>query len=415
MSTTTTFPAYPTVAELVASIQQQIELLDGLITNFNTGGVTETYLEAIAVALGSDASTLPNNTIQGAYEALAALRNAEYILTATGSDLDNKAADVGVTRKVAVAATGQVQFSQNPPPAQNLTIPAGFVVSAEPADPAGAPILYTTQAAITYLAGQANSPLVAISAQNAGSAGNVPAGAINTCISSNPGGLTVTNPQATAGGADVEGDDSPNGGLRARALAAIPNASQCTIVAIQNAALSYAGVTSAVLKDNTASDGVTFERGVCQLYVDDGSGNMGANNPTLINTIQTDFTNGKYRAAGVQVYVHGSTQAAVTVALTYNPSLAYIQSVNTQASVDAAVQAAVLAYISALPIGRAATIAGIIDAVENVPGVANVVVSSVKINGSNADFVPSVSQSVRCTHGLTDITITDGGTVAQYG
>lgn len=408
------FPAYPTTAEIVASLRAAIELLQGMLTNFNAGGVTETYIEGVSIALGSDASAIPGTTVPGLYEALNDLRNAEYILTASGTALDAKCADVGVTRKPATPSSVQVQFSQTPPPVSNINIPAGTLVAAQSVDPTAPPIVFSTQAAITYLAGQPNSPLVSAVSTTNGSNTKVEAGAINTVVSG-PGGLNVTNPARAAGGDDVEGDDTPNGGLRARGLAAIPNASQCTQAAIINDALAYAGITSAAVKDNTEDDGTTFLRGKVQLYLDDGSGNLGGNNPALVAQIQADFNSGKYRAAGVQVDVHGSTISAVAVVLHYNVSLAYTQTVGPDTVVTAAIQQAVLNMISALPIGRALTIADIVEAAGAVEGVANVKVGTITINGVAADFVPGVSQCARCIHGLSDISVTDDGALAQYG
>jgi uncharacterized phage protein gp47/JayE len=412
-----TLPSFPKTSDIVYSIQSALTQPPvSLITNFNIGGFTRTLIDAVAVSLGSDASSIPGVTQPGAYQILTQIQQSAFALTASGVYLDLKAADVGVTRKQATSAGAPVLFASSPPPGSNTLIPAGTLCAAEPVNPTGTPFVFVTQADITYLAGQPTSPSVLVICNTAGSGGNVQVGAINIVLSG-PSGLSVTNPAAASGGTDTEQDDSPNGGLRYRTLQAIPNASQCTQSALELDALSYDGVVSVSLLDNTAADGVTFERGVVQIYIDDGTGNISVNNPHLITTMQGDFDSGKYRAAGVQVDINGSTLITVTASLHYNVSLAYTQTRGTAASVTSAIQLAVYDYIQNVPIGRAVTLAAIVAAAEAVPGCANVILSSVLINGSPSDFIPPLPQDVpRCTAAASSaITVVNNGALPDYG
>lgn len=419
----TNFAPLPTVAEIVAAIQAQIQnAVNGLpsgslITNFNGGGAAETFIESVAIALGVDSETLPGSTVAGAYSLLENVRNAAYILTAKGQYLDAKAADVGVYRKAASLATSTGVFvpaAGSAPPGVDTVIPAGTIVGAPSGDPTAATTTYATATAITYPANAAQSPAVAITAVQAGSAGNNPiAGAISQVVNGPPG-LAFSNTVAATGGYDQEGDDTPNGGLRGRALAAIPNG-DCTLGAIEQAALAYSGVMSAYLKENTDADGVSFLRGRGQLYVDDGSGNMALNNPALISKMQIDFDSGLNRAASTQVDVRGSVLIAVTVVLSIFHSAAFVSAgTGTVQTIAAAVQAAVFAYVNSVPIGRAVTLAGVLEAAGTVSGVANVVLTSVKLNGQAADLIPAVNQSLRCASAAS-VTVNDLGSSALYG
>jgi uncharacterized phage protein gp47/JayE len=405
MSVSTTLPTFPTTSDVLASLQAALQALNPLLTNYNAGGVTETYLEAASILVGSDASTYPGVVQKGAYELLTIVQTAEFILTASGNFLDLKAADVGVTRKAAVAASGPVQFYPTTVSSSVTLIPAGTIVAAESADPTALPIAYMTDTNDTIPANGTESVGTTVTAVNPGSSGNqATVGAINTVVSGVTG-VTVASTQTIAGGADIEGDDTPNGGLRARALAAIPNASQCTISAIENAALSFAGITNAVAQDINTDP--TQLRGVVQLYVDDGSGDLGnasnANYPILA-TMQTAFDSGLYRAAGVQVNVQGSELLATTVSLVLYVKALYVAQTASLASVVAAVQLAIYNYVQSVGIGQPVLLSEIITAACEVAGVADVPISSVQINGSGANLQPSAIQAPRLAN-LAAVTI----------
>ena len=226
----------------------------------------------------------------------------------------------------------------------------------------------------------------------------MPANTISS-VQSALGSLGCYNPAKAQGGTDSEGDDAPNGGLRARGLKAIADASQGTVAALGDAALTYAGISSAAVVDNTADDGVTFERGNVLIYCDDGSGNLGssadANNASLLQ-FQADLTAGKWRAAGVTALALGSLLLPTTVALAIDVAASYLLLGNTSAGVQTAVQAAVFGMVNALPLGAPVVLASIIDAAKNVAGVSNVLVPSVQINGLAADLIANPQQVARC-------------------
>jgi uncharacterized phage protein gp47/JayE len=415
-------PSYPTAAEILIGIQQSVQKLNGLITNFNAGGVTETYLEGLSILLGSDSSTLPNVTIEGAYELLATVAESAYASTAKGPALDLKGLDVGVERKQATTATAPLQFAlPQPATAPGYVIAANTICSANPADPTQGPILFQTTEAVVVPTGQTLAPNTVPSvAMVAGSNGNVIAGAINTCITN--GQLIVTNPGKASGGTDTEIDDGNDGGYRKRVLAAIPNSSQCTIAAIENDALAFP-ITSAVLVENTADDGVTRELGRGQLYIDDGSGDLGSSsNPNYASfvALQNAFDTGLYRAAGTQVHVRGSESVAVVISLSITASTQAITLGASEASIASDVQSAIYSYVQSLVMGHPVDVASIVAIAKNVlynggdtNEVANVNVSSVLINGSNSDFTPQVYQLPRVLPNISSITVNVTG-VSSY-
>lgn len=403
-------PAFYTAAELRANAMQAIDELDTLLTNFNAGGLGAMFIEALCILLGADASTIPGSTLEGGYELLADVRDAAYITTAKGIFLDLKCADVGVFRKKATYASTGVIFTlpDGPAGAGGYAIQDGQIVQADPADPTQNPVLFKVLAGTTIPEGSATSPNVTVQCVTAGSIGNVDPGAINTVVGI--GGLRVTNPAKAAGGNDQEEDDSPNGGLRARGLSAIPNASQGTISALEADALTYPSIVSAVYVENTDDDGVTPLRGRGQLYVDDGTADLGdptnANNVYLVQ-MQQDFTSGKYRAAGTQTNVVGSKKQGVTIALQIDVAQSWLNAGNAEADLVTSVQNAVFGLIQDSVLAHPVVLASIVETAKEVAGVSNVPLSSVTINGVASDFnMPTAQYVARCVNGPQDVTVT---------
>lgn len=410
-------PVYPTAADTVQNAQQVLQNLRSLITNYNPGGVVETYIEALAIALGSDSSTLPNSTQQGAYEILLEIYNAAFIATATGDALRLKCADVGVSPKPATQSNGSGFFTiPVPAPVGGTTFAAGTIVSSDPSDPTQQPVLFLTLADVTVPQNATVSPLVAIKAIQAGSSGNVDDGAITQVQAAVT--ATFRNVGATAGGTDDETDDS----LRARGLVAIANASQCTISAIEADALSYAGITSAILLDNKSIVGgvLTFTRGISTLYVDDGSGQLASlvGNPAdstvqsveSYNQLQSDLNAGKWRSAGTQVNLVGSQTVNATIALAIDIAQSFLDLGGTEAQAVSAVQAAINGFVETLGLSHPLPLASVINVAKSTQvgtasPVSNVIISSVLINGSPADFVPQPQQVIRCAN-LASISVT---------
>jgi len=127
------------------------------------------------------------------------------VLTATGSQLDALAQNVGLTRNPAVKATGYVTFYRNTPdPSNDYPIPIGTRVST-----VGyymqAPVYFKTTEAVTLKAGQ-TEVLAPVECEQAGTVGNVLANKI-VVINTPVNGITgVTNDEAFTNGAETETD-----------------------------------------------------------------------------------------------------------------------------------------------------------------------------------------------------------------
>ncbi|RCX22614.1 putative phage protein gp47/JayE [Fontibacillus phaseoli] len=122
--------------------------------------------------------------------------------TAYGEYLNLRAAEHGITRRAAVAATGAVRFTGVP----GAVVPAGTVV-ATPADEITAEASIEFETTESVALGADGLGVASIRASMTGRMGIVPAGVI-TVMSSPVGGITaVTNPKETRGGADTESDE----------------------------------------------------------------------------------------------------------------------------------------------------------------------------------------------------------------
>jgi len=179
-------------AFLVSYLQNPTNWQNGVprITDFSPGSVAYTWCAAVAAL----ADMLAYAQWQTNQQAL--------ISTATGSGLDAKAADFGITRKQAVAASGIFTFGKNTPAISATDIPAGTLISTFP-DANGNVVTFATNADASLPAGQTSVQVLA-TAQMAGSSGNLAANTPLVLSSAVPGIDTVTLTTDVANGADQE-------------------------------------------------------------------------------------------------------------------------------------------------------------------------------------------------------------------
>ena len=111
--------------------------------------------------------------------------------------LDLRCTELGITRKPAVKATGQVTFTGT----DGTVIPVGTRVSTDDVEP----IYFVTTEEGTITGG---SVTVAAEAETAGAAGNVAAGEITLVVGDLSGVASVTNSAPFDGGADEESDEA---------------------------------------------------------------------------------------------------------------------------------------------------------------------------------------------------------------
>jgi uncharacterized phage protein gp47/JayE len=112
--------------------------------------------------------------------------------------LDLRVGEMGLTRKPAVAAVGELTFTYA---SEGAVIPTGTRCSTD----AVAPIYFVTTTDGTVSGGTVT---VAAAAETTGASGNVAAGTVTIVLGDLAGVATVTNAQAFDGGADVESSDS---------------------------------------------------------------------------------------------------------------------------------------------------------------------------------------------------------------
>lgn len=176
--------------------------------------------------------------------------DAGFLETATGRDLDQVAALVGVSRWTRSVASGEVVFTRGTPAPADIFIPAGTLVST------GTPPAVTVETtdAQTLRSGTL-SATAPVRARVSGPAGVAAAGSLTVINRPILGIDSVTNPQAlTFGGAD-ETDTA----LRSRAGRALEAGGGATTDAILGALTSVEGIREQdvrIVEDPVASPGL---------------------------------------------------------------------------------------------------------------------------------------------------------------
>ena len=231
---TTFYANYETVPDFIAVPR---------LTDRNVGSVTRLLAESFAREYA-----VLSGQLEAVYE-------AAFLDTATGRDLDNLAALVGLTRHGATFATGSVVFSRSSPAPADIQIFAGTRVSTTDA----APAVFETEAAKTLRRGELSveAPIVAL---EAGSAGVVAAGLIGVINRPILGVDRVENPQPTRFSAATESDEA----LRARARRALDHAGKATTSALIGALSGLPGVRE---KDVLISDDPVARPGIVEVKV----------------------------------------------------------------------------------------------------------------------------------------------------
>ncbi len=231
------------------------------LTDLEVGGVLSTVVGAVAREL-DDIS----------YQ-IVALQDLWDLDTATGEDLDARAADANpdeITRKLAVAASGTVVFGRSTSTAA-VTVPAGTLVAVVGGSPQ-----YQTTAAVTLGIGVTESAPVGVVAVVPGADGNIDPGNATTPtgiaeIVVNVAGIeTVINDTACTGGQDRETDQQ----LRNRIKAYLRSLSRATPEALRAAVLGVEvdGYGRIVVAD---VEELAFPNyGRVYVWIDDGNGTV---------------------------------------------------------------------------------------------------------------------------------------------
>lgn len=191
---------------------------------------------------------------------LAQIRDQFTLEGASGTDLDERAEEIGMTRLPATRATGTVRVTRTATTSA-LTIEAGAVFSGTNTE---VTFISTTDTVMQIGVSEID---LAIQASVVGATGNVSARTIDTLVDVPDAIISVTQGVALSNGADEESD----GNLRARAIRHLNSLARCQPVALENLALGFTA------SDNTRATTATLYEppdrlGECELLIDDGSG-----------------------------------------------------------------------------------------------------------------------------------------------
>ncbi|MBX3670449.1 MAG: baseplate J/gp47 family protein [Rhodocyclaceae bacterium] len=186
---------------------------------------------------------------------LDAVYQAGFLDTASGRDLEQIAALLGVTRRRRLSAAGSVVFSRASPAPADINIPAGTrISSSEP--PA---VVFETTADRTLQRGNLSVD-APIAATVAGAAGLVPAQAASVMNRPILGIDAVANPQPTR----FSGADESDEALRARARRALEASGKATTGALLGALTTLPGLRE---KDIRIAEDYLAHPGVVKLNV----------------------------------------------------------------------------------------------------------------------------------------------------
>jgi uncharacterized phage protein gp47/JayE len=211
----------------------------------------------------------------------------------------------------------------------------------------------------------AHQIVVAAQSQDTGVEGNVAIGTI-TDLTNAPATLTgVTNPVAFTGASDPEDIED----FRTRLLAFIQNPQTGSAGDLKSWAEDISGVGSATVFPNTPANGSVTVR----ITAEDGT----VPDASVVSAVQAAL-NAK-DMANITIIVSTFTSVPTDVTVDVTPSGTY-----ALADVSPSVIAAISDYINGLDVGATLYVAGIIDSVFGLPGIADVTISNPVVNQATA-------------------------------
>lgn len=233
-----------------------------------------------------------------------------------------------IERKGASAAVGTVEFSRVSAAVGGGTIDDETLLQTDTG------IQYVTQAAVTFGASDVGPISVTVRAVEAGKESQAGEDRINAFVSPPfDNTITVTNPEATAGGEPRESDEL----YKERLRDAFRTARRGILAAIEQGALEVPGVVSAKTVEAVEEDGTPAR--FVELFIADSDGIASAALATLVQN-----SLGEFRAGGIFVRVSTSTPVFVDIRL----RLRFAAGTDTL-SLTGRVRSAVLAFVNALP------------------------------------------------------------------
>jgi uncharacterized phage protein gp47/JayE len=309
--------------------------------------------------------------------------NALLLDGATGDDLDRYALDrYTLSRKGASPAVGTVRLFRATTAAGSGTVPIGTKLLTL------TNVEYETITAASFALSD-TSVLADVRASQAGKATEV--GANSIVKLSQPAllwdrTLQVNNDLTTAGGEDVEDDET----FRNRIKQFWLTARRGVLAAIEFGALTVPGVVSA--KAIEALTGGAQPARVVNLYIADSSGVASAALGKLVAAALDDF-----RAGGIAVLISTSIPLLVNISI----ALKFAAGVDTT-QLSGLVQAAVVSFVNSLPVNGTLLVSDLQSVLARFKG-DGVIVTSSSIVAPVGDLVPAIGQTLRTT--LANVTI----------
>jgi len=322
------------------------------------------------------------------------VNNLARAQTSTGADLDSFMAQFGFTRLPGQEAEGPVIFSNPAAASSQILIPVGTVVQT-----VGGAVQYqvvadtnqpTFNAALNaYVLAVGQTSLTAtVQALVIGSAYNVTAGQLAQIATPVPGINSVTNTVPIDNGADAESDSA----FRSRFVLWINSRFAATYGAIVSAITGVQQNLEYQLEENVDPNGNSHP-GEFVAAIDDGTGSP----PSSLITAVFNAVNA-VRGFTILPQVIAIATVSTTVVLAIRAAAGF-----TVTGLEAAVENAVAAAINATQIGTGVAADLVVQAALSVTGVASVQLSSVLLNGSNADLVAQVFKGYRTN--INNITV----------
>lgn len=302
---------------------------------------------------------------------------ATRLSTSQGTDVDTWVGDFGLTRLPAIAATGTVVFSRLTPTLQAIVsvgtqIAAGsvlFTVIADLTQPT-----YSAAANGYVLAPGVPQANVTVTANVAGTTGNVTTNAITTIQSPITGIDAVTNPAPFVTGAGPETDAA----LKARFQVYIAGLKQGVGGAVQSVIEGLGqGIEYALVENQNWSGGEQ----VGHFYVA-----IWPNDSTLINLVYGALQ--PVRSLGITYSVHGAGEVLASVSVNITPAPQQVAQ-----TLQSAVQDAISEFIANLTIGQPLYYTQLFAVIYGVPGVLEA--TGLTINGGTADITATNQQIIQ--------------------
>lgn len=310
--------------------------------------------------------------------------------SASGAFLDAWAQTLGLDRKDATAAAGQVTVTG----ADGTVVSDGTQVSTVQTDPDAPPLTFVTAQSGVIAGG---SLTVDVTAVELGSAGNVPAHTVTLLNTPLGDGFAVTNALAITGGSDVETDEALQRRIVRKLSGAGGGGNQDDYV---NWGLNYPGVGFVTVQANTPQTGhVTVS--ITDVNNDPMPTPSIAGLQQVLDPSSSSTQGAGAAPIGATVYVTTPTTKSVTVEA---PGLILVPGYTLDGAsgtfaVRGPIEASVARYVNALPAGADVVHNKVLAAIIDVVGVNDV--PALTLDGAAGNVTISPTQVASLTTPIT--------------